>query len=85
LITSEEVKSTAREVGFVASGIIAEERFGLLPVGPVFDVQILFSPRDVLPNASSVIVLGYEIWDPVFNIVTTRRDVLNDYVPSTLR
>lgn len=61
-------------MGFSAVGIIGHGRIGLIPTGWVADVQELLSPESLLPAVRSVVVLGYSIWDPTFNIVATRSD-----------
>jgi len=75
IISSVEVKSFAHSIGFAATGIIGHERLNLIPSGSVFDVFTLHSPNSLFPSVRSAIVLGYEIWDPVLNIVVTRFDL----------
>jgi len=74
IVTSKEVKDFAYEVGFAAVGVVGHSRVGLIPTGRVDDVIELLSPESLLPHVRSVVVLGYSIWDPVFNLVVMGQD-----------
>lgn len=74
IVTSAEVKAFAYRVGFTVAGIVGRDRISLIPDGPIADVFTLRSPKDLLLSTRSVVVLGYRIWDPVYNIVVTRPD-----------
>ncbi len=74
MATSSEVKSFALGVGFSAVGVVGIDRLGKIPMVPVADVHVHRSPIDILKSVRSVVVLGYQIWDPVYNIVATRAD-----------
>ncbi len=50
----------------------------LIPIGPVADVSTLRSPDSLLPSVRSVVVLGYEVWDPIYNLVATRFDLADN-------
>jgi epoxyqueuosine reductase len=64
-----EIKEVARSIGFSAVGILDKDRFRSLPVGPVEDCVVLVAPESLLATAKSMIVLGFKIWDPVFNLM----------------
>jgi epoxyqueuosine reductase len=70
LVGSSEVKEKARSIGFSAVGIISLESLSNLPAGDVEGVHTLVPAVDELPSVRSAIILGYHIWDPVFNVHT---------------
>jgi ferredoxin len=69
-VTSKEVKEYASGVGFSLVGILDLEQLRALPVGDVAGLKTLVSAEKELPTVRSGIVLGYRIWDSVFNIHT---------------
>lgn len=70
MVGSSEVKEKARSIGFSAVGILNIEQLIKLPVGDVEGVHTLVPAVDELPSVKSAIILGYYIWDPVFNVHT---------------
>jgi epoxyqueuosine reductase QueG len=70
MVGSREVKERARSIGFSAVGILSLEQLSNLPVGNVEGVHTLVPASDELPSVRSAIVLGYHIWDPIFNVHT---------------
>lgn len=70
MIVSSEVKEKARSIGFSAVGILSLEKISELPVGNVEGVHTLVKAIDELPSVKSAIILGYHIWDPIFNVHT---------------
>ena len=78
IVKSSEVKDFAYGVGFASVGVVGRDRMSLIPTGPVADVQTLRSPESLLPSVKSVVILGYRIWDPLYNLVVTRPDATGD-------
>ncbi len=70
MVTSREVKDKACEIGFQLVGIVPLERLKRLPKGDVEGVHTLVAAEEELPTVKSAIVLGYHIWDPIFNVHT---------------
>ncbi len=70
MVGSSEVKEKARSIGFSAVGILSLEQLGKLPVGDVEGVHTLVPAVDELQSVKSAIILGYHIWDPIFNVHT---------------
>ncbi len=69
-LTSTEVKAVAKDVGFSIAGVLSLEQLRLLPTGSVDGVHALVSAEEELPTARSAVVVGYHIWDPIFNVHT---------------
>jgi epoxyqueuosine reductase len=70
MVTSHETKEKARNIGFSLVGIIALDQLRLLPKGDVEGVHTLLQAEEELPTVKSAIVVGYHIWDPIFNVHT---------------
>ena len=70
MLGSHGVKEKARDVGFSLVGIVALDQLRLLPKGDVEGVHTLLPAEEELPEAKSAIVVGYHIWDPIFNVHT---------------
>lgn len=62
MITDETIKETALRMGADLCGIAPVERFAEAPFG--------FGPRDILPEARSLIAFGCRIPETVFRIAT---------------
>ncbi len=70
MVTSREVKEKARELGFALVGVIGLDQLRSLPTGDVKGVHTLVEAEEELPTAKSAVVVGYHIWDPIFNVHT---------------
>ncbi|MBS7630908.1 epoxyqueuosine reductase [Candidatus Bathyarchaeota archaeon] len=70
MLTSSMVKDEARRIGFNLVGIISIETLRTLPVGDVGGVKTLRLAEEEFPPTKSAIVLGYYLWDPIFNVHT---------------
>ncbi len=70
VLTSAEVKAAARDVGLSIAGVISLEQLRSLPTGDVGGVHTLVPAEEELPTARSAVVVGYHIWDPIFNVHT---------------
>ncbi len=70
MATSLEVKEKALKIGFHLVGIIGKDELARLPRGDVSGVHTLVPAEEELPTVKSAIVLGYHIWDPIFNVHT---------------
>lgn len=70
MVTSREVKEMAREIGFQLVGVVSLEGLKKLPKGDVEGVHTLIAAEEELTTVKSAIVLGYHIWDPIFNVHT---------------
>jgi epoxyqueuosine reductase len=70
LVEKIDVKEKAMRIGFSAVGILSLEQLSKLPVGDVEGVHMLVPAREELQSVKSVIILGYNIWDPIFNVHT---------------
>jgi epoxyqueuosine reductase len=70
MITSGDIKEKAREIGFQLVGLLSLEALRSLPKGDVEGVHTLVAAEDELPTVKSAIILGYHIWDPIFNVHT---------------
>lgn len=64
------VKDQAKRLGFDLTGIVSIEALRVLPVGDVEGVKMLRRAEEELPSVKSGIILGYRIWDPIFNVHT---------------
>jgi epoxyqueuosine reductase len=58
-------------LGISLVGITTVERLEGLPTGDVLDVKTLRAVKEVMPQASSVIIAAYRTWDPIFNVVAS--------------
>lgn len=63
---TETVKKMAIKQGFNSVGITHTEDLEDLEYGWVYDVRELKRAREILPNADSVILLTFHVWDPAF-------------------
>jgi epoxyqueuosine reductase len=70
MVKSAEVKEKAREIGFQLAGVVGLDGLKSLPKGDVEGVHTLVCADEELPSVKSVVVLGYYIWDPIFNVHT---------------
>lgn len=71
LVTSIEVKEYVKGLGVPLVGITTSERLRDLPTGSVEGVKILRGVAEELPSARSAIILGYRIWDQMFNLAVS--------------
>jgi epoxyqueuosine reductase len=65
---TEDLRKKAFEVGFVSVGITRPDMLHGLPHGKVWNTYTLHNSEEELPDAKSVILLGYYVWDRAFNI-----------------
>jgi len=70
MVTSAEAKEQAKKIGFSIVGVISLEQLRSLPIGDVQGVHTLVKAEDELSTVKSAIVVGYHIWDPIFNVQT---------------
>ncbi len=70
MATSAEVKAKAHEIGFQLVGVLGKDALTRLPRGDVSGVHTLVPAEEELPTVRSAVVLGYHIWDPIFNVHT---------------
>jgi epoxyqueuosine reductase QueG len=70
MLSSGDVKEKAREIGFQLVGVVSLARLKGLPKGDVEGVHTLLRADEELPTVKSAVVLGYYIWDPIFNVHT---------------
>jgi len=74
VVNSSEVKSFALGVGFSAVGVIGRDRISHIPVGPISDLHVHRSSKEILSSVRSIVILGYHVWDPIYNVVATKAD-----------
>lgn len=70
MVTSTEVKEEAKRVGFAFAGVASLEALRSLPTGDIAGVKTLVPPEEELPTVKSAVVVGYRIYDPIFNVQT---------------
>ncbi len=73
-VSSEEVKTEARRVGFALVGVTTLEALNGLPTGNVAGVKNLVRPEEELPTVRSAVILGYRVYDSIFNVQTQDPD-----------
>ncbi|MCX6649208.1 MAG: hypothetical protein NTV61_07450 [Candidatus Bathyarchaeota archaeon] len=64
------MKEKARSIGFALVGVIGLDQLRRLPTGDVGGVHTLVQAEEELPTVKSAVVVGYHIWDPIFNVHT---------------
>jgi epoxyqueuosine reductase len=63
---TRRVKKMALDEGFKVVGVAKTESLEDLPYGWAFDIKELRRPREVLPDAESVIMMALHSWDKAF-------------------
>ena len=63
-----EIRELALGAGFNSVGFTTPEKVDDLRYGWVFDVREVKRPREIMPEANSVIMLTFHMWDPAFMI-----------------
>jgi len=61
-----EIRDMALKAGFAAAGFTSPEAVDDLKYGWVYDVREVKKPSEILPEANSVIMLTFHMWDPAF-------------------
>ena len=81
MVKNQEMISISQSLGISLVGITSADRLKDLPTGNVLDVATLHGVDHFLPSVTSVIIVAYKIWDPIFNVVASGPNWLRIDIP----